>query len=377
MPKFIKWFWALNKRLYKKASFAAMLVLLLVFVLVFSFMAGKHTGGFAHIVLVAEDSGAVSSEIISELLKENSLLRFTTVSSAKQAADMVKTGGADSAWIFKSATDKKISDFLSGDTVTAVEVIEREQNVLLRLSREKLYAKLFEHTATTFFVAYGREKTDYFDDITDEQLLYYFENTAINKNLFILEQNTNSTAGEIINNNYLLTPLRGILSIVCVFGGLASALYCLQDAQHGTFAMLSQKKRFWVDFAGVAAATLNLSVVMLIALCASRMYKFGLREAAATVCFTLCSAAFAMFVKSLLKSITIIGSLLPVLAILMTIICPVFLTVAAARYIAPIFPPTYYLLVVSNAKYLIYMLGYAVIFTLAAYLLSLRQHNSH
>ena len=66
----LKWFLMLNKRLYKKASFIAILILVPLCVMLFA-SASKQDKGFLHIILVQTESrDKVSSEIIDDFMNK-------------------------------------------------------------------------------------------------------------------------------------------------------------------------------------------------------------------------------------------------------------------------------------------------------------------
>ena len=179
MKKALKWFYMLNKRLYKKVSFITILALILVSVVAFV-LASKGESGFVHVVLAqGNKNDKISSEIVRELINSESLVRFTLAETSDAAIAAVKNGQADTAWIFPENMGS-VSDFTlqKGGTI---RVVEREQNVFLRLSREKLSSVVFKYSARAFFLSYADEKLPTLSDFSDEELLTYFENAKIDE----------------------------------------------------------------------------------------------------------------------------------------------------------------------------------------------------
>ena len=102
--KILKWFFMLNKRLYKKASFIIILMLIPLCVGLFTSVAQKEKG-FLHIILVQTEEGdEISEEIINKLSSSNSVIRFSRSTNPQDATEAVKTGEADEAWIFPEDT---------------------------------------------------------------------------------------------------------------------------------------------------------------------------------------------------------------------------------------------------------------------------------
>ena len=360
MQKACKWFWMLNKRLYKKPSFVALLLIIVAAVCALTVMVRTGESGFVHVVLAQEDPGdALADEIIQDLMAESSLLRYTRVATPRQAEEMVQRGEADSAWVFYEDTAGQLDQFAKGRETHVVRVWEREQNVLLRLSREKLHGKLYEYASRAFFVQYARENVELLHSLSDQDLLYYFENCKINDNLFIFGDviGDSSTA---LTDHYLISPLRGVLSLIAVLGGLAAVLYCMQDREKGTFAWASAEKRFFIEAMSILTATLHVSLVAAVTLWVSGVYQFGWQELVGTLCYALCCAAFGMVIKCILRNIKWLSAVIPALMVILCCVCPVFFNIKQVRMLAMLFPPTYYIYAAYNTVYLWYMLIYVV-----------------
>lgn len=364
MLKLFKWFFILNKRLYKKTSFVSILVLLLISVMIFSFMAKKESG-FVRVVLAQEDNDdEISNEIINSLLDEDSIVLFTKASSPDEAIDNIKSGKADSAWIFPKDMKKELSEFANSQSNSFVRVIEREQNVLLRLTREKLHAVLYNYSAKAFFINYTRENLKQLHDLSDKELLSYFDSTVINDELFVFGNPVSNN--NYNSNNYLLAPIKGILGLIIVLGGMAASLYFIQDEKNGIFSFVAHRKKLFVEAACVTVATLNLSVTSLIILFASGICGVSFSEIIGSLSYALCCSAFCMILRRLFGNVKLFASVIPALIIVIACICPVFFTIKQVRPLSFLFPPTYYINVSHSNVYLFYMLIYfAVCFIIA------------
>lgn len=357
MTRALKWFYMLTKRLYKKAAFIVILALILASVIVFAF-AAKSDSGFVRIALTEEGAGdKISEEIIDELLRDDSMLMYARFDSPADAVAAVRSGKVDVAWIFPENMGDSPADYslLSDGTV---KVVEREQNVVTRLAREKLNAVLFDYTARAFYLSYIDEKLPELDSLGDEELLAYFENAVIDDELFVFDNPESSSLGEA---DYLTAPLRGLLGIIIVLGGLAGALYYMKDEEKGLFANIPLNRQPLIAFVCIVTATLNISLVCLLALFASGLYAFSLTELACALLYAVATASFCMLLKEIFGSIKSLGGVIPAVIILLSVVCPVFFNFKAARAFSFIFPPTYYINVTFSAKYLLYMAGYSLI----------------
>ncbi|MBE6778422.1 MAG: ABC transporter permease [Ruminococcaceae bacterium] len=356
MGKLCRWCYLLNKRLYRKMSFVIMLVLLLAAVCLFAAAAGEDSG-FLHVALAQTDpADPLSGEIVRSLMEDDSLILFTRADDPAHAEYLMETGQADSAWIFPAHMQQAVDAFVQTGAPACVRVVEREQNVLLRLSREKLNAALLGHSARAVYLRYARDHLPMLDDLSDEALLRYYEETPVSEELFVFGDPVASSGGQ---SHYLTAPLRGLLGIITVLGGLAAALYSLQDEQRRTFAWVPQRYRLPVDLAGIGMATLNLSVVSMAALWVAGVYLPSLLECVITLLYALSCACFALLLRHLLHRIALLGSVIPVLTVLMIVVCPVFFDLKQVRLLALLFPPTYYINAVYDTAYLWYMVAFS------------------
>lgn len=368
MLKLFKWFFILNKRLYKKASFVSILVLLLISVMLFSFMAKKESG-FVRVVLAQEDSSdETSNEIIKSLLDQDSMVLFTKAPSPDEAIEDIKSGKADSAWIFPKDMKKELSEFANSQNNSFVRVIEREQNVFLRLTREKLHAVLYDYSAKAFFINYTRENIKQLNNLSDKELLKYFDSTIINDELFVFGNPVSNNNKD--SSNYLLAPIKGLLGLIIVLGGMAASLYFIQDEKNGIFSFVAHRKKLLIEAACVTVATLNLSVTSLIILLASGICDLSLGEIVAAFSYAFCCSAFCMVLRRLFGSVKLFASAIPALVIVIACVCPVFFTIKQVRPLSFLFPPTYYINVSHSNIYLLYMLLYFAVCFLISFIFS-------
>jgi len=362
VQKLIKWFLLLNKRLYKKTAFVLILVVILASVCLFKFALGDNDGGFLNIVLVNENkSDKISTNIVKDLLSEDSLILFSQASSYSEAVKMVKSGSADSAWIFSENTTQNVEDFSKTKSAknSIVTVVEREPNVFLRLSREKLTSKLFRYTARAGYLGYIRKNITQFEDLNDDELMTYFDNIEISDDLFIFD-NPVKTENNSANSGYMTAPVRGFLGILVLLCSMASALYYMQDIKHHTFDLVPETKLTYVSFASIMIATLNVATVSFLALLFSGMSGAFLKELLILLGFAVASTAFSMLLIRIFSNINLFSAVIPIFVIIMIAVCPVFFEFKEVRFISLLFTPTYYVKALYDVWYLLYMLLYSI-----------------
>ena len=354
MRNILVWLYMLNKRLYKRGSFVV--ILLLIFASILGFVAvSQEDRGFVHIALTGmPGDDLTSTRLIEKLVEEDSILRFTYMEHPEEGLRAVQNGQVDALWIFPASFAEE-----DGGERPAVRVVEREQTVFSRLSREKLHGLLFASAAKDLFVSYSRENLPVLDGFTEEELLSYFENCNIDDELFLTEHSEDSS-GNSPSANYLTFPLRGLLGLLCVLGGLAGSLYHLQDEEKKVFSNLPIGKRSLIAVVAPMLAALHVGIVSLPALWGSGLYPVSLREVLNTLLLVLCSTAFSMVIGEIFSDTRSFGVMIPTLLIAMSILCPVFLDLHGAKWLSYLFPPTYYIHGGYEPKYLLYGVAYSL-----------------
>ena len=353
-----KWALMLCKRLYKKPTFLVMLILIPICVFALSVFAKKGSG-FVNIVIVCEDiDDEISQELTKKLISERSLISFTNENNTKKALSMVRKGIADAAWILPEG----LSDmFENGDIGGIITVVEKETTVATRLAREKLSGFLYKYSATAKYINFTRQKLPQLNNMSDEQILEYYNCAGINEQLFeFADYGEDETAA---TSNYLLSPIRGILSLVIVLSSLAAALYFMQDEKNGTFSFVPLGKKPFVAFGSILIATFNIAAGVVLSIYLAGLGGSFVLEIASAFLFSICSSLFALALLLFVRNIRLYASLLPTLIITMLSVCPVFFDLRSLRYFQFLLPPTYYINALYNNMYFVYILIYIIVIT--------------
>ncbi len=359
MLKVLKWFFMLSKRLYKKPSFIILLLLIPSCVFAFSFVA-KQDSGFVNVVLASTDDDKVANAVINELLNEKSLINFSRASSEEAALAEVKSGLADEAWVFQSDVENKINDFVGKSKNPVVTVFTKEQNVSVRLTREKLTGVLYKYCARAFYIDYVRSKFSQLDNLSNNQLIAYFDDTSVDDSLFSFK-NPNNVANESEPANYLTTPIRGLLAIFAVLCGLAATMYYKQDEISGTFSYVKNNRKGFVAFGCVLTAVVNISVVLLLSLSLASLSTGFFKEVIILLLYAVSCTAFCLLLGSIFKKLNTYSAIIPLLTVVFIGICPVFFDFRILHSLQILFPPTYYVNSVYADRYLLYMVIYSAI----------------
>lgn len=356
MRRFPVYLWLLTKRLYKKPAFLGLLLLIPLLVLCFG-TAAKQESGVVRIALYADAQ-------VTPLL-ESQLLRCIPCASPQEAEELVRYGKADGAWIFPEDWETRLEVFCAAprQAQPVVQVLQREDTPILRLAREKLSGALTVLASPVLYERFARENG--LEDLDAQALLAYYEGAAPKMDLFHF-----SDFDTAVPVTYLTAPVRGLLAVVLVLAGLATAMFFTGDLQKGTFAAQPITRLPLLEAGCQLICLVNLGAVTLAALTLSGMAVLTLRELAVTGLYVLCCGSFSMLLRTIFPKNEQLGATLTALSVAMVGICPVFFDLAQLRPLQLLLPPTYYIRGLhSNA-----WLGGMVLYTLTCLLLTLPKH---
>lgn len=370
----LMWLVLLTKRLYKKPAFLAILLLIPLLTFGYEAMTGGDSG-MVTIALAKEADDPITEAVFRDLQGSGQLFRYVVCDSPAHAQLLVQTGKADGAWIFPADVAGHMEEFMSDPDIdnAFIRVLEREENVLQMLTRERLSGAVYHYLSQYYYLDYMRQEYPQLSDLSDKALMEYYEQVEMTDNLFAYD----TVAGRNIQQvHYLMSPVRGLLAIVVMLCGLAAAMYYIKDCQNGTFAWVPARRMVIPELGCQIAAVFHVALVATVALMLVGIGEDLLLELLIMVLYTLCVVAFCMLLRALLRSVRVLGALLPLLIVLMLLLCPVFFDLAKLRLLQFLLPPTYFINAAYNPMYILYM----VIHTLVCgglYLLLTRPATRH
>ncbi len=366
--KLLLWFAMLSKRLYKKPTFLALMILIPVLVLGYTAVTGGESGVIT-VGLTCQGDDPVAQEIFAELQDDSQLLAFQVCADPREAESLLRNGKLDAVWIFPENMAEKIEAFTRQPTSSSsfITVLEREDNVTLMLSREKLNAAVYPYIAQRVYVHFLRDLAPELSHLTDEQLLAYYHATELTVDLFEFE----GAAARQDQTSYLLSPLRGLLGTLILLCSLAAGMYYIRDMENGTFAWVSRRWQFLPELGCQLTASLHIAAVCLICLAFCGLTGSLWTELAILFLYSLCCSLFAMAIRQLCGSVHLLGTALPLVIVASLVVCPVFFDLGAMRQMQLLLPPTYYINAAYDSRYLLYMAGYTGASASAAILIQL------
>ncbi len=365
MSKLFVWLWLINKRLLKKPSFICILAFSLVFVFAFSFSASD--GAMLKVAVASEAPGEpLYKEILSSL--ENGGIIGITEMSRDDAIEAVVGGKADAAWIFPSGLDERIGKYVNdvNEDNFVVTVIQREESVLLQISREKLMSALYPHLSMFMYSSFMELRYPEISDMgTVEFEQYYDSASAEGEEMFRIVTPQGSTVSS--DKGILLSPIRGILSVLAVIGGLAVSLYSIRDERDGCFNIVPEKKRFALYVTYNLVAVFDIALVSLAALAISGLAVSFEREILLLSLFVFSAVAFSTFLRIVFAKESVFGVLIPFVAVVSITLCPVFININIPVWLRLLLPTYGYLAGVYSYSAMLQWVGISCLFYIAAY----------
>ena len=360
-----------NKRFLKKPGFIAMLLLVPCLVLALNIASAGESGMVTFALARQDNADELSAHITNDIADSSAIIRFFLCETHEEACNLVEAGEADAAWIFPAQLEEKIEDFVKNRNkrYSFVKIVEREDTVLLQLARERLYSALYPYCSQALYKNYIEKNVIELETLSEEELNNYYEAIkADGDDLFRFSYADQSEdASDAENMNYITAPVRGLLAVFVTVAGFAVALFYMQDSREGRFTWIVKGNRFGAMMGYYLCAIFDVAVVVFISLFATGMFSSFGRELTIMLLYVLLCAEFCMLLAQVCGGIRLLGALVPVLAIAMIVICPVFFDLEMPRLLKFIFPPSYYLGAVHNVKYIWYMLGFTAALFAANY----------
>lgn len=356
LKRFFVWVSVFHKRFLKKKGFLFLLALIPLAGLALGLVA-RMDSGVMTVYLSSKDNDPISMEIINELSSENGLIRFV-VSDEEEAIKAVKYGEADSAWVFEEKLGEKIRAFAHKRSAKnhLVDIFQRDEDIMAMLMREKLGGVLYPYIGHELYIDFVHEELS--ESIPNETMEEYYASVMPEgSKLFDLSENTEMKD----SSEYLSAPLRGLLSVLCVLGGMAVSMFWIRDREKGLFFGLGGARLHLFCFAYHFVAVFDLCLVMVASLYVSGRGGILVWEMFSAILFALAVTLFCMIILYITNRISILVAVAPLLLLIMLIICPVFFKIGPLEMISKLFPPHYYLAGTNPKEYFAYILCEAIL----------------
>lgn len=371
MKRFFLWCGLLAKRLLRRPAYLAVLLLIPLFALALALFSRQESGALTVDLVLEDPDDRAARAAVERLTEGDSVLLFRTAEDEESAAEEVRSGRADAAWIFREGLESRLERFAGGGRGNAITVIEREDNVFLMLSREKLFAAVYPETSFALFSDFlqtelGAEEND------RSVFRQYYDRVAVTERVLRFE----TVEGRELEtgDSYLTAPLRGTMALLLVLCGMASGLYCYREERAGSFVWLSARARRWLPLLSHLIAIVPAALAALAAMALAGITVGAGRELLLMLLYIPATALFCELLRCLCPCEEHNGALIPLMTAAMLVLCPIFLDLGLLRPLAMLLPPYWYLHALWDGAELIGLLLYlAALLPLTALAVFLRQ----
>ena len=326
--RFFLWYGLLSKRLLRRPGYLAVLLLIPLFALALALFSRQESGVVTVALCLEEPADAAACTTAERLLNAESILRC----SASPEPEAARVLPAD--------LEKRLDFFARYGSGGSITVVEREENVFLMLAREKLYAALYPELSFSVFRNFLVNELGA-DALPEEALrgAYAGRFTAEELIRFTYVDGSEIEPG----GRYLTAPLRGILALLLLLCGLASGMYCYREEREESFVWLSRPKRRLLPLLCHLTAMVPAALAVLAALYLSGLWLGLGREAVMMLLYLPCCVLFCEVLRCLSPREEHYGALIPILAVAVLVLCPVFVDLQLPLPFRALLPTSYYL----------------------------------
>ena len=340
LRRFFLWYGLLSKRLLRRPGYLAVLLLIPLFALALSLFSRQESGVVTVALCLEEPADAAARAAAERLLNAESILRCAAYPDSDAAREAVRSGQADAAWILPADLEKRLDLFARYGSGGSITVVEREDNVFLMLAREKLYAALYPELSFSVFRNFLVNDLGA-DAIPEEALRGAYDGSFTSEELIRFAYVDGSEIER--DGRYLTAPLRGILALLLLLCGLASGMYCYREEREESFVWLSGPKRRLLPLLCHLTAMLPAALAVLAALYLSGLWLGLGRETLMMLLYLPSCVLFCEVLRCLSPREEHYGALIPILAVAVLVLCPVFADLPLPLPFRALLPCSYYL----------------------------------
>lgn len=349
LKKLATYYRLFTKRLLKRPVFT--ILILLVPLLCAALAAASRMGsGVVTVGLVCETDEPAAQRCIERVTSLESLVRIREYDSEEAARADVAAGELDAAWIFEKDLAATLERYAKGKTIDGVvTIVEREETIFLMMARELLAGSIYPEASIALFRDHLTKTFGLAEDTPWEYFEPYYRTDVHYQSILVFQD---IDGDNLSTGSFLVSPLRGILSLLLVLTGLASAAYYCKDTDSGLFDRLRKAQRRVLPFFSHLCALLPVALAVLLALEFTGLSGGFGEEALTLLCYCLALAAFCELLRRLCRSEAMIGALTPVLLIAFAVLCPIFIDLDLRP--VQLLLPTFHYLLGNSAALLLY-----------------------
>ena len=360
-----------SKRLFLKPLFVFTLLLLPVSVLFLQNCQAK-TDAVIRVALYApeKNSDATTKKLLHKMISlSNTAVTFYKSPAKKKLCQDVSDGKAACGYIFPENLEKNLKEYADKKEPYIVAV-RAEDDMRTRIVDEIVLSRLYHPVSFHILSSFIEKKTKNTPDM--EFLTKSFQKYSSDELLFQFEyaNGDNNTFLNDAQANYMLLPIRGVISVMILLSCMAGGLLWYSDADNALFSMDSRKRQLCSLFS-LLLPGLYASLAVLFTMKIVGILEKPANELLSMFFFLSASLSLIHFLHTILPKKELFLAAIPVMVIGSLLLCPIFISLQA---IAPalssfscIFPSTWYLTSLHDTRDLLYLFLYSCILFATAF----------
>lgn len=371
----LTWYLLLTKRLLKKPSFWA--VLLLVPLMVFGMgIASREDAHILRMGIYVEPSGdTLGEEIAEELLDSGNAVDYSLFDSEEELRRAVSLAEVDAGYLIPADMTDMMKAYLSGEEDELpynghlITVIAGEDTVWLQLAREQFFAACYpylsELTAEQFTLN-QEEFSGMDEEYVRERISELYSEERVEESIFSFSYTGEELQETGQDDSYLMAPVRGLLAVFVFFTALTMGMYLLKDRKDGMFQWVRFGRKslyYWLE---ILTGTALGGIAAYLGLWLSGTFTQWQKELPRMILLVFAAAGFSAVLSRIVRSMAVYGALLPLLVLLSAVLCPVFVSFSGMEAVKWILPPYFYLNGLHSMRITLYLALYALAANAAA-----------
>lgn len=351
------WYILLTKRFFKKPLYLLALCTIPLLILCLRLISSNEKNILNIAVYVENDNDELSHELSSKLFSNKGIINYFKVNTSDQLNQSVLNKDADCGYIIPDNLHEHIIQYASGINKDLpfnghiFSVITQKDTVQLQLAREQFYGIFYRYLSpeiTNEFISSNQE-FGYIDKVQlIEQLDNLYSTERVTGSLFAYTYSNGETNCE--ENDYLVSPVRGLLSVFLLLIGLSSAMFFVNDTDHHIFDWISIKHFPVFSYFYLFTAMIPGGIAAYTGLYISGRFTIWFRELPLMFLYILAVTGLVNLVQRYFHRVIYIGTMIPFLIIISLALCPVFINIKGFMPVKLLLPAYPYLTALFNNR---------------------------
>ncbi len=363
------WFKAFFKRNFRHLSFILILLIIPLTAFLIKFALLRDSSLMKVGYSATKEADKTLLEVFEKIKKDDSTAEFSYFNTPDSALDALESGKVDTVWVFEGDFQNALENFYSNKTDSVVTVLTREKNELTPLFEEKLFCFIYPYISKILFHDYMKEEID--ENITQEELDYYYSYKGIEGNIAQIKTVDSDMNSYEKSDNFVMSTLRGILSLIVLLSALTSALYTNEEKKRGLFSLFTPIKRLSLFSYSVLSAVLPTSLIYLITVYFSGTFTSTGDELLSLFLLIFMSLSLSLFLLTYMKNTSLIFLVTVIIFSASLIFSPIFVNTKSFPFIQSLLPTYHYLYSVYEDKYIFSSLIYSLVLLILTVLKSM------